>query len=64
MLFRRKFCLQSGDKEPAYPFAALNPGADGTEPLQTGKGHHFACTDYSGGKVFIVNTDGKSAEYP
>ena len=28
-------------------------------PLQTGKGHHFACTDYSGKKVFIVNTDGK-----
>ena len=28
-------------------------------PLQTGKGHHFACTDYSGKKVFIVNADGK-----
>ncbi|MCX6898522.1 MAG: hypothetical protein NT105_07465 [Verrucomicrobia bacterium] len=28
-------------------------------PIQTGKGHHFACTDYSGGKVFIVNIDGK-----
>ena len=34
-------------------------------PLQTGKGHHFACTDYSGKKVFIVNTDGKVEwEYP
>jgi len=31
----------------------------GDMPIQTGKGHHFACTDYSGGKVFIVNTDGK-----
>jgi hypothetical protein len=28
-------------------------------PLQTGKGHRFACTDYSGKKVFIVNTAGK-----
>ncbi len=28
-------------------------------PLQTGKGHHFACTDYSGKKVFIVNAGGK-----
>jgi hypothetical protein len=27
-------------------------------PLQTGKGHRFACTDYTGGKVFIVNADG------
>lgn len=29
------------------------------KPIQTGKGHHFACTDYSGKKVFIVNTAGK-----
>ena len=28
-------------------------------PIQTGKGHHFACTDYSGKKVFIVNTKGQ-----
>jgi len=28
-------------------------------PIQTGTGHHFACTDYSGGKVFVVDKDGK-----
>jgi hypothetical protein len=34
-------------------------------PVQTGKGHRFACTDYSGGKVFIVNEAGKVEwEYP
>lgn len=27
--------------------------------IQTGKGHRFACADYSGGKVFIVGLDGK-----
>jgi hypothetical protein len=37
----------------------------GPPPLQTGNGHHFACTDYSGGKVFIVNQAGKVEwEYP
>jgi hypothetical protein len=28
-------------------------------PIQTGTGHHFACTDYSGGKVFIVDKAGR-----
>ncbi|MEI7730677.1 MAG: hypothetical protein WCO56_13970 [Verrucomicrobiota bacterium] len=28
-------------------------------PIQQGKGHLFACTDYSAGKVFIVNPEGK-----
>jgi outer membrane protein assembly factor BamB len=28
-------------------------------PIQTGKGHRFVCTDYSGGKVFIVSAEGK-----
>ncbi|MBM3887621.1 MAG: hypothetical protein FJ388_00690 [Verrucomicrobia bacterium] len=36
---------------------AQEPAA--AKPIQEGKGHHFACTDYSGRKVFIVNTDGK-----
>ncbi|MBW7865983.1 MAG: hypothetical protein H3C30_16390 [Candidatus Hydrogenedentes bacterium] len=27
-------------------------------PIQTGEGHRFACTDYSGNKVFIVGADG------
>jgi hypothetical protein len=35
------------------------------KPIQEGPGHHFVCTDYSGGKVFIVNADGKVEwEYP
>ncbi len=28
------------------------------EVIQTGKGHHFAATDYSGQKVFVVSADG------
>lgn len=30
-----------------------------TAAVQEGKGHRFACTDYTAGKVFIVNADGK-----
>jgi len=34
-------------------------------PIQQGKGHPFVCTDYTGGKVFIVTADGKAEwEYP
>jgi hypothetical protein len=29
-------------------------------PIQTGKGHRFACTDYSGGKVFVVDPEGRA----
>ena len=28
--------------------------------VQEGKGHHFVCTDYTAGKVFIINSDGKA----
>ncbi|MBI5821555.1 MAG: hypothetical protein HZA88_21510 [Verrucomicrobia bacterium] len=35
-----------------------SPLLAGDMPLQTGKGHRFACTDYTGGNVFIVNADG------
>ncbi|MDD4869868.1 MAG: hypothetical protein PHR77_04850 [Kiritimatiellae bacterium] len=36
-----------------------------SQPIQTGKGHHFVCTDYSQGKVFIVSPEGKAEwEYP
>ena len=31
-----------------------------TDAVQWGKGHHFACTDYSGHKVFIVNEKGEA----
>lgn len=35
------------------------------EAVQTGTGHLFACADYSGNKVFLVNTEGKVEwEYP
>src|ERR1017187_245413 len=30
-----------------------------TASIQEGAGHHFACTDYTAGKVFIVNPEGK-----
>ena len=29
------------------------------QPIQTGKGHRFVCSDYSGGKIFIVNEVGR-----
>lgn len=42
---------------------ALSPayGQTGDAPatVQTGKGHLFAATDYTGGKVFIVSAEGK-----
>lgn len=42
-------------------FAALAQDA----PIQTGKGHHFVCTDYTQGKVFIVSEEGKVEwDYP
>jgi len=40
--------LSAAEQSPAPP-----------APIQQGKGHRFACTDYSAGKVFIVNADGK-----
>lgn len=43
--------------KPAEKAKDFPPAASG--PIQTGKGHLFACTDYSGGKVFVVNVEGK-----
>ena len=43
-------------------FAALTVfclAAAAQPPIQTGAGHRFACTDYSGNKVFLVGADGK-----
>ncbi len=37
--------------------SAQEPAADA--PVQTGMGRHFAATDYTGGKVFIVSAEGK-----
>jgi outer membrane protein assembly factor BamB len=42
----------------AAVLAAL-PGFAQSNEIQTGKGHRFAATDYSGSKVFIVNEDGE-----
>ena len=43
--------------------AQSQPAAD--QPVQTGKGHPFACADYTQGKVFIVSGEGKVEwEYP
>ena len=30
------------------------------QPVQQGPGHRFVCADYSAGKIFIVNADGKA----
>jgi hypothetical protein len=40
------------------PGAQEQPAAE-PKPIQQGPGHHFACTDYTAGKVFIVNAEGK-----
>jgi hypothetical protein len=44
---------------PVQLRAAQEPPAAAPKPSQEGKGHHFVCTDYSAGKVFIVNPNGK-----
>jgi len=46
--------LLTGPRIGAQEQPAARPKA-----VQEGKGHSFVCTDYSAGKVFIVNPDGK-----
>jgi hypothetical protein len=42
-----------------------NPNLNGQDTPAPGKGHRFACTDYSQGKVFIFSADGQVEwEYP
>ena len=41
--------LLAGQEEPAA----------GPQPIQEGKGHQFVCTDYTAGKVFVVNAQGR-----
>lgn len=45
----------------ATGFAAVALAQESPQPTVkvTGKGHPFVCTDYSGGKIFIVSADGK-----
>ncbi len=38
---------------------AEGQGTTNAAPIQTGTGHHFVCTDYTAGKVFIVSPAGK-----
>jgi hypothetical protein len=40
--------------------AALQAADETPPPVQQGPGHHFACADYSQGKVFIVTPEGKA----
>ena len=40
------------------PSPAFGEDAAKAESIQTGKGHHFAATDYTGQKVFIVSAEG------
>ena len=49
----------------AVSFGRSALAEDVKPPIQTGHGHLFACTDYSQGKVFIVDADGKAIwDYP
>ena len=43
---------------PPLPGAQEQPAA-APKPIQAGLGHHFVCTDYTAGKVFLVNDQGK-----
>ena len=38
---------------------AQEPTAPAPKPIQSGKGHRFACTDYTGGKIYLVGDEGK-----
>ena len=50
---------------PLAMLVAVVSAVGQTPPIQTGTGHHFAATDYSGNKVFIVAPDGSVEwEYP
>ena len=40
-------------------FTPFLSGSEPQAPIQQGKGHPFACTDYSAGKVFLVSAEGK-----
>ncbi|MCX6928755.1 MAG: hypothetical protein NT154_36915 [Verrucomicrobia bacterium] len=44
---------------PVRLLAAPAEAAAAPKAVQKGKGHPFVCTDYSAGKVFVVNADGK-----
>jgi hypothetical protein len=58
-LFYAGICVATlAIQAPRLPAAEEKPAAT-PQPIQEGNGHHFACTDYTAGKVFIVNRDGK-----
>ena len=43
----------------APPLTALVQAGDAAPAIQTGRGHRFACADYSQGKVFLVSAEGR-----
>lgn len=50
---------------PTLLTACLVAAAITAQPIQEGPGHHFACSDYSAGKVFLVSPAGQVEwEYP
>jgi len=53
----KNFSLTVAGLSAAVALIAL--GEEQTTPIQEGKGHAFACADYSGGKVFIVSAEGR-----
>ena len=48
----------AGNYNRAGSWAQEQPAAT-PKPIQEGKGHSFVCTDYTAGKVFVVNAEGK-----
>ena len=52
-------CLAALAIVTARVFGIQEQPAATPKPIQEGKGHHFVCTDYTAGKVFIVNAEGK-----
>jgi hypothetical protein len=61
---RRRFlsagiCLAALAIITARVLGAQEQPAATPKPIQEGTGHHFVCTDYAAGKVFIVNAEGK-----
>ena len=63
--------LQAADPPQAKPQPPVSPRADprldpaSASAIQTGKGHPFACADYTQGKVFLVSAAGQVQwQYP
>lgn len=66
MISRRDFFIRKLPILATAPIVLSRLNAqETTASIQSGKPHRFACTDYSGGKVFIVSSEGKVEwDYP